>query len=86
MRLHLALGAVPVMVWGVLILGAVLTVGFTYFFGTANLRAQIMMTAVLSTIVFMGLYVIVSLDHPFTGSVHVESEPLQAVLEDLGAG
>ena len=85
-RLHLALGAVPVMVWVVLILGAVLTVGFTFFFGTANLRAQIMMTAILSTLVFMGLYVIVSLDHPFSGPVHVESEPLQAVLEDFGAG
>jgi predicted membrane chloride channel (bestrophin family) len=83
-RLHLALGIVPTMVWGVLVVGALLTVGFTFFFGTANLKAQVMMTGSLSIIVFMGLYVIVSLDHPFTGSVHVESGPLQAVLEDFG--
>lgn len=83
-RLHLALGIVPVMVWGVLSFGAVLTVGFTFFFGSANPRAQVMMTGILSIIVFMGLYVIVSLDHPFAGPVHVDSEPLQAVLRDFG--
>ena len=32
----LALGIVPTMVWGVLIVGALLTVGFTFFFGTAT--------------------------------------------------
>ena len=42
-----------------------------------------MMTGILSLLVFMGLLVIVSIDHPFTGSVHVGSEPLQSVLEDF---
>jgi hypothetical protein len=83
-RLQLALGIVPTMVWEVLIVGAILTVGFTFFFGTRNAGAQVLMTGILAIIVFMGLYVIVSLDHPFTGPVHVESEPLQAVLADLG--
>jgi hypothetical protein len=31
---------------GVLVCGAVLTVGFTFFFGTENLPAQVMMTGV----------------------------------------
>jgi hypothetical protein len=43
-----------------------------------------MMTGILSVIVFMGLLLIISFDHPFTGSVHVGSEPLQAVLKDFG--
>lgn len=34
MRLHLATGAVPEVLWFVLDLGAILTVGFTFFFGT----------------------------------------------------
>ena len=83
-RLHLAIGIVPGMLWGVLVLGGVLTVGFTYYFGTRNLRAQMMMTGILSLIVFMGLFVIVSINHPFTGPVHIDSEPLQTVLEDFG--
>jgi hypothetical protein len=82
-RLHLAIGIVPESLWAVLFLGAVITVGFTFFFGTENLAAQVAMTGCLSLIVFMGLFVIVSIDHPFTGPVHVGSEPLKAVLEDF---
>jgi hypothetical protein len=81
-RLHLAIGIVPGIVWLVLYCGALLTVGFTFFFGTKNLPAQVMMTGILSVIVFMGLLVIVSIEHPFTGPVHVGSEPLQTVVED----
>jgi len=82
-RLHLALGIVPLVLWEVLIIGGLLTVGFTYFFGTENLRAQVMMTGALATIVFMSLFVIVSIDHPFTGPVHVDSQPLRLVLDNF---
>jgi hypothetical protein len=84
-RLHLALGIVPTVLWLALSLGGVLTVAFTYFFGAENLRAQVLMTGILAVIVFMGLFVIVSIDHPFTGPVHVDSGALQRVLEDFGA-
>jgi hypothetical protein len=85
-RIQLAEGIVPGMLWAVLFSGAILTVGFTFFFGTENLAAQVMMTGILSTIVFMGLLVIISIDHPFTGPVHIDSEALQRVLEDFGRG
>jgi tryptophan-rich sensory protein len=84
-RLHLATGIVPGVLWGVLVLGGVLTVAFTFFFGTRNLRAQVMMTGILAVIVFMGLFVIVSINHPFTGPVHIDGEPLATVLGDLGS-
>ena len=47
-RLHLATGLVPSVIWIVLFMGALLTVGFTLFFGSENLRAQVSMTGVLS--------------------------------------
>ncbi len=85
-RLHLAVGIVPTMLWVVLTFGGVLTVGFTFFFGTRNLQAQIIMTGILSSVVFMSLLVIVSINHPFTGPVHIDSEPLSAVLAEFGRG
>jgi hypothetical protein len=85
-ELELAVGIVPVMLWLILVCGAVLTVAFTFFFGNANLRAQILMTGILAAIVFMGLLVIVSVDHPFTGPVHIGSDALQFVLDDLDHG
>ena len=81
-RLHLATGVVPGVVWLVLSFGAVLTVSFTFFFGTKNLPAQVMMTGILSVLVFMALFVIVSIDHPFTGPSNVGSEPLQSVMDE----
>ena len=83
-RLVAASGIVPGILWVVLFGGAILTIGFTLFFGTANLRAQTMMTAALSALVFSGLLVIIAIDHPFAGTVKVGPEPLVAVLEDFG--
>jgi Protein of unknown function (DUF4239) len=82
-RLQLATGVVPGIVWLVLFCGAILTVSFTFFFGSKNLPAQVLMTGILSVLVFMGLLAIVSIDHPFTGPTHVDSAPLHAVLEDF---
>jgi hypothetical protein len=46
-RLHLATGLVPDVIWIALFMGALLTVGFTLFFGSENLLAQVSMTGVL---------------------------------------
>jgi hypothetical protein len=82
-RLHLATGVVPPVIWLVLYCGATLTVAFTLFFGTEDLQAQLMMTGIVALTVFLGLVVIVSIDHPFTGPVRVGYEPLYAVIDDF---
>jgi len=61
-----------------------LTVGFTFFFDTGNLKAPVPMTCILALIVFMGLFVIIAIDHPFTGPVHIDAWTLQLVLRDFG--
>jgi Protein of unknown function (DUF4239) len=83
-RLVKASGIVPDIIWLVLFGGAVLTVGFTFFFGTENLRAQSLMTGALALLIFSGLLVIVSIDHPFAGTVKVEPVAIFEVLQDLG--
>ena len=82
-RLVMASGIVPGIVWLVLFGGAVLTISFTFFFGTENLRAQALMTGMLSVLIFSGLFVIIAIDHPFAGSVKVRPEALSTVLEDF---
>jgi hypothetical protein len=84
-RIHLAAGVVPDVLWLVLSSGAVLTVAFTFFFATRNLPAQVMMTGILSFLVFMALFVIISIDHPFTGPACVGSDPIEMVLADFGS-
>lgn len=43
-----------------------------------------MMTGALALLIFSGLLVIISIDHPFTGVVKVEPVAIFEVLEDLG--
>ena len=85
-RIVLAEGVVPGVIWAVLLLGACATVGFTFFFGTNNARAQVLMTGLLAVVVFMGLLVILSVNHPFTGPVAVGAEPLREVLREFAGG
>jgi Protein of unknown function (DUF4239) len=82
-RLHLATGVVPNVIWIALFMGALLTVGFTLFFGSENPVAQVSMTGVLSVLVTTGLVVILSIDHPFTGPVYIHPDPLALVLADV---
>jgi hypothetical protein len=84
-RLVAAKGAVPDVLWLVLFGGAVVTIVFTFFFGTQNLRAQTMMTGLLALLIFSELLIIIAVDRPFTGAVKVEPDALAAVLADFGS-
>jgi hypothetical protein len=83
-RLVAASGIVPGIIWTVLFTGAFVTISFTFFFGTANLLAQSIMSGALSILIFGGLLTIVAIDHPFSGSVTVGPEALVAIINDFG--
>jgi hypothetical protein len=53
--------------------GAILTIGFTLFFGTENLRAQVAVTGTLSFLIVSGL-TITAINHPFAGAVRVQPD------------
>jgi hypothetical protein len=77
--------AVPPLLWLVLLLGALLVVSYTYLYGVARLRAQLVMTAALTAIIALVLFVILVLDYPFTGDVRVPPDALQRALNALAA-
>ena len=82
-RLHLATGVVPAVIWVVVFSGAILTVAFAFFFGTANFRAQMLMTGFLSVLIFTSVFAIVEINYPFTGPSYVASEPLKTVIDEF---
>lgn len=55
------------MMWTLLIVGALITIGFMFFFGLENMRMQMLMTSLLAGYVSFILYLIFSLDHIFNG-------------------
>jgi hypothetical protein len=81
-RILAAEGTVPGILWVVLFVGAVVVIGFTFFFGTSNLRAQMLMTALLSILIFSELLIVVALDRPFSGTVKVSPDAITDVIAD----
>ena len=73
---------IPPLLWFVLLVGAVSTISFTFLFGTDSLKAQIVMGVLLSTMIALILFTIMSLDFPFTGTVSASSEPFRMALLD----
>jgi ABC-type branched-subunit amino acid transport system permease subunit len=81
LRIFTGNDTVPSVVWLVLLVGAVFTVCFNYLFGMKNIRAQYLITATLTITMSQILFLIYVLDHPFTGTSRISTEPLRQVME-----
>jgi hypothetical protein len=72
---------IPIVLWGVLVVGGIFVVGFTYLFGLENTLAHTLMVAALALIISSVLFTIGVLEYPFSGGVRVGPEPFELVLE-----
>lgn len=78
---------VPGIIWTVLLGAGAITIGFSFFFGMRNARAQGLMTAGLSVTIGVVLLSILALEHPFAGITRVDPGPfeqLEAILDVWG--
>ena len=82
-RLDSADGSVPMILWLVLIAGAVITLGYPAFFGSMNVVAQTLMTATLAALIALILVPAILLDFPFTGDVVLSSAPFNEALQQI---
>jgi hypothetical protein len=84
LRLLSADNKVPPLMWVMLVIGGIITIGFSYFLGVEQHRSHVFMTAALAAMIGLTLYLIVALDHPFGGTIRVEPEGFQLVLDRVG--
>jgi len=69
--------------WFVLIMGAVITIGISYLFGTMNKWAHLIMIIGLSTSICMVLVLVESLVHPFSGIIKIAPDAFIIALNQL---
>jgi hypothetical protein len=83
-RLIIADAKIQPFIWLTLVAGFLVLVGMTFMFGLEKMRHRTLsgLTAVSTGLV---LAMIVELDRPFMGSVAVDTEPFDIVLEAAGA-
>jgi hypothetical protein len=83
LRVFAAKDSVPLVIWIVLLTGAVIMVSYTYFFAIKRILPQNIMTAALTITLTLILFLIYMLDHPFTGASGIGDVPMRTVMEQM---
>ncbi|MGE5260386.1 MAG: DUF4239 domain-containing protein [Actinomycetota bacterium] len=76
-------GRVTPVIWGVLLLGGIITLAYPAFFATTKVVPQILMTAGLAMIIGATFFLTVNLNYPFSGPERVTSEPIDQVIQRM---
>jgi len=72
-------GVHPVL-WFILVVGAITTIGFAFFFGMDKFINHAIMVSALSVLIALILLTIISFEFPFTGDVRVDPETFQQAI------
>jgi hypothetical protein len=70
---------VPDVMWFVLLSAGVITIGFSFLFGTRNAGAHVLMTSSLAMSIALVLFSIMALEQPFSGITRVEPDAFHQV-------
>ncbi len=80
-RLVEAREGIPSILWAVLVVGAIVTVGFTYLFGIDSTTTHTLMVALLALLIGLVLFTIGSLEYPYSGNTRVGPDAFELVLK-----
>jgi hypothetical protein len=73
----------PALLWAVLIVGGIVTVGSTCLFGVDNLKLHMVQVFEISFLLSLMLVAIASINRPYQGDVHVSPEAFRYALETM---
>jgi hypothetical protein len=82
-RLDSSDGSMPWILWFVIIVGGLITLGYPAFFGSTNLVAQVLMTAALAELVALAMLLSLAFDYPFTGQARISPAPFDQALRQM---
>jgi hypothetical protein len=71
----------PAPLWALLIIGALVCIAVTWCFHTVSFSMHVWMTALLSGLLGLMLYLIAALDNPYRGEISVGPEALERVYQ-----
>lgn len=80
MRLLASQTELPPILWVFLITGGVLTVAFLYFFAPKYVASHALVTASLAGLISFSLFLVMSLQFPFTGDVSVKPDAFRELI------
>ena len=84
LRLLSSASGVPGVMWGVLLGAGVVTISYSFFFGTRSTAAQVLMAVGVALTIALVLLAVLAMHHPFSGITRVEPEAFNRILEIFG--
>jgi hypothetical protein len=82
-RLDSVTKGLPGPLWALVMVGALLSIGLTWFFDVPSLTIHLWMTVLLSALLGLMIFLVAAMDHPFRGKISVGPEPLERVYDQL---
>lgn len=81
LRLLVSRSSLPTIMWVMLLGGSFLSIAFSFLFASPVRWVQMVMTAALSGMFGLSLFLIFALDHPFSGDVRVQPEAFMYLID-----
>jgi hypothetical protein len=72
----------PAVIWKMLLLGGVVSVGYTYLFGARSFGIHMAITGLIAITIGLIFVLIIALDYPFRGAVSVSSDAFVSVQQN----
>ncbi|MBX3357410.1 MAG: DUF4239 domain-containing protein [Phycisphaeraceae bacterium] len=82
-RVEAEFAGMPLMLWMVVLIGAVLNVVTTWLFVVPRLGLHIALVAIMSALIGLLIYMMAAMDHPYLGDMSITSEAYEIVYNDL---
>lgn len=82
-RLNTVNSNLPLMLWLILIFGAILTVTISWLFVFKNFSLHIVLNALLGIFIGGMIFVVAMLDDPYRGEVSISPKPFEKVFEQM---
>jgi Protein of unknown function (DUF4239) len=83
LRLQAVSTGLPMALWSVVLIGALMNGLLTYFFWVENLRLHASLVAILAVFIALLIFLTAAMDNPFRGEFSVTSEAFETILEKV---
>lgn len=83
LRLESVGTGLPLSLWAVLLVGAALTIAFTYLFWVENVRLHAVLVAMLATFIGLLIFLTAAMDNPYRGEFSVSPDTFRVVLDNV---
>lgn len=80
-----AQAAIPGVIWGIIILGTIFTIAYSYLFNVEDRRVHLVMTGMVASSMALVIVLVIALDRPFRGELSISTDAYVNALQSVGA-